>query len=234
MEGSAPRDVQTKMVVSESSIFETIGGGNLEYQAIHKARDLIADRKPFIGIETFSLGRDLSQCCGGKVELLFEAFPACEFEIMLFGAGHVGRSLVQILAELPCRVRWFDARSDQFPDDPQFWRKRPNVEKVISTQPITAVESCPANAWYLVMTHSHETDYEVCEAILTRQDARFCGLIGSKSKAAKFRNQLSRKGFSDAEIAGLTCPIGLGQIPGKAPMAVSVSIAAQLLELQGQ
>ena len=229
MEGSAPRDQQAKMVVTPTTTFDTIGGGNLEYQAITKSRLLLKQDKGYIGCETFSLGRDLTQCCGGKVELLFEVFPACDFHILLFGAGHVGQALMKIIAELPCQVQWIDSRSDQFPENNDYWENKTNVEMVVSERPFEFVESCPENAYYLIMTHSHETDFELCEAILSRSDIRYCGLIGSRSKAAKFRSRLSKKGFTDAEISRLICPMGSIDVPGKTPMEVSVSIAAELL-----
>ncbi|NKB62767.1 MAG: xanthine dehydrogenase accessory protein XdhC [Gammaproteobacteria bacterium] len=232
VEGSSPRDAQTKMIVDANTIYDSIGGGNLEYQAIKKARELLSLNRSALHRETFSLGKDLTQCCGGKVELLFEAFPACDFNVVVFGAGHVGTALVTILAGLPCRVYWVDSRPSEFPDSNEFWEVNTNVEKIIMRNPFQTIESCPFNAYYLIMTHSHETDFELCEAILSRTDTAFCGLIGSKSKSAKFRNRLTRKGFSAQETNRLVSPVGLTDIPGKTPMAVAVSIAAQLLQRQ--
>lgn len=226
-EGSAPRDAESKMVVEGGQTHDSIGGGNLEFEAIHAARELLNAGKPAIQSRVFSLGKDLTQCCGGKVTLLFECFPPCRFNIVLFGAGHVGKALAAILSELPCRVRWVDTRDDIFP------RPVPaNIETTAMQNAFDAVESCPKGAYYLVMTHSHEIDIELCEAILTRGDSRYCGLIGSKSKGAKFRSRLKKKGFTAEELGRLTCPIGLRSIPGKTPMEVAVSVAGQLLGLQ--
>ena len=110
VEGSAPRDAEAKMIVDHDKIYDTIGGGNLEYQAIDRARQLLSAGQHAIVRESFTLGSDLTQCCGGKVELLFECIPATNFNIILFGAGHVGRALISILAELPCRVTCIDPR----------------------------------------------------------------------------------------------------------------------------
>ena len=84
------------------------------------------------------------------------------------------------------------------------------------------------------MTHSHEQDFDLVEAILSRRDMAFCGLIGSRSKAAKFRNRLYRKQFSQHEVSRLTCPVGDNNIAGKHPMEVAVSIASQLIQLHRQ
>ena len=226
-EGSAPRDAESKMVVERARIHDSIGGGNLEFEAICIARSLLDEGKPAIQSRDFSLGKELTQCCGGRVTLLFECFPACGFNIVLFGAGHVGKALVAILSELPCRVRWVDSRADILPPSPPR-----NIDTVAMKNPFEVVENCPANACYLVMTHSHDIDFELCEAILTRADSRYCGLIGSQSKGVKFRSRLRKKGFTDAELARLTCPIGLPSIRGKTPMEVAVSVAAQLLGLR--
>ena len=226
IKGSAPRDCQSKMVVTDAQIHDSIGGGNLEFEAMDIARALLDKGKPATQSHDFSLGKDLTQCCGGKVTLLFECFPACQFNVVLFGAGHVGKALVTILSELPCRVRWVDERENIFPQS-----VASNIETVSMQNPFAAVESCAEGACYLIMTHSHEIDMELCEAVLARVDARYCGLIGSQSKGAKFRSRLKKKGFTEHELAGLTCPIGLESIPGKTPMEVAVSVAGQLLGL---
>ncbi|WP_424948249.1 xanthine dehydrogenase accessory protein XdhC [Candidatus Spongiihabitans sp.] len=234
--GSAPRDAMSKMVVDENAIYDTIGGGNLEYQAIAKARDMLSsssNNEPTIVRESFTLGKDLTQCCGGKVELLFEHIAAQDFNVVVFGAGHVGKALVTILSELPCKVRWIDAR-DEFIQVHKNAALGSNIDIMKMQNPDVDVERGPANAYFLVMTHSHELDMQLVEAILSRNDARFCGLIGSKSKAAKFRSRLARKQFSSDEIARLTSPIGLARVGGKRPMEVAVSVAGQLIALRQQ
>ncbi|MGR3914621.1 MAG: xanthine dehydrogenase accessory protein XdhC [Gammaproteobacteria bacterium] len=227
--GSAPRGRDAKMVVEAARSYDTIGGGNLEFESLKLARELLAEDAPAVCSRDFSLGADLTQCCGGTVSLLFECFPACKFSVALFGAGHVGQALATILAQLPCRLRWIDSRADMFPA--ALLESAGNIETAQMQNPFEAVEACAPGAYYFIMTHSHETDIELCEAILARGDGNYCGLIGSKSKGAKFRSRLRKKGFTDAELAGLTCPIGLDAIPGKTPMEVAVSAAGQLLGL---
>jgi xanthine dehydrogenase accessory factor len=232
VQGSAPRQAGTKMVVDDTTCHDSIGGGNLEHQAIARSRQLLDQGRKTAIRQEFVLGNDLSQCCGGKVELLFECLPARYFNVVLFGAGHVGKQLAIILGELPCRLRWIDSRPE-FVDTVYESVDASNTTIELMSNPYEAVEQCPADSYYLVITHSHEMDMELVEAILSRNDARFCGLIGSKSKAAKFRSRLGRKGFSDAEVSLLTCPIGLDQVQGKRPMEVAVSIAGQLIQIHG-
>jgi len=226
-QGSAPRDAAAKMVVAADATYDSIGGGRLEFEAAAMARQLLADGRAAVQTRAFTLGNDLAQCCGGRITLLLECFPACAFHIALFGAGHVGRALAVILSELPCRVRWHDSRAEIFPPT-----VAPNIETVAMKNPFEAVENCPPAAFYLVMTHSHDLDFELCEAMLNRADARYCGLIGSRSKAASFRGRLRKKGFAADELSRLTCPIGRASIRGKTPMEVAISITAELLELR--
>ncbi len=228
--GSGPREAGAKMVVTCNEACDTIGGGNLEYQAIAKARVLLDEGKRTVFSESFSLGKDLTQCCGGRVELLFECMPACKVQIALFGAGHVGTCLSKILSELPYRVAWLDNRESLISEICD--RGLPADANIqYFSQPETAIEQFPRDTIFLILTHSHELDMELVEAVISRGDARFCGLIGSKSKAGKFRNRLRRKGFTNDEIESLVCPVGLSSVAGKKPMEVAVSIAAQIIGL---
>ena len=89
--------------------------------------------------------------------------------------------------------------------------------------------AAPAGTRFVVLTHSHALDYALCRAILARGDFSWAGLIGSASKAARFRARLAREQFSKASIARLVCPIGIGGIASKWPAAIAVAVAAQLL-----
>jgi len=231
VKGSSPRAEQTKMVVTDDTVYDSIGGGNLEFEAIQTARSLLQGDRAAIERHDYTLGADLVQCCGGSVELLYECFPACDFNVVLCGAGHVGKALVSILSGLPCRVQWMDSRNELLDSAVQEVGPSSSVTPVNFRNPYQSIEQCPPWSWYLVMTHSHEIDFELCEAILGRKDVHYCGLIGSKSKAASFRSRLNRKGFSATEIDLLTSPIGLDLGAGKRPMEVAVSISAQLMQL---
>jgi xanthine dehydrogenase accessory factor len=227
--GSTPREAGARMWVGAAETRGSIGGGNLEYTALKVAREMLlsgeARRERRI-----ALGDSLGQCCGGSVRLRFtlkEGFPPEEppaFEVVLFGAGHVGKEVARILERLPCRLTWVDGRPEMFP--PQVGA---NVRAVIEEEPAWMVEEAPRGAYYLVMTHSHALDLELVERVLRRGDCAYLGLIGSETKAAKFRARLARRGFSEEALARLTSPIGLFK-GGKHPAEVAVSAVAQILE----
>ncbi len=226
-EGSAPRDSDAKMAVTVNASEDSIGGGQLEYKAIQTAYQLIEENRRCSQTHQFNLSQDLQQCCGGNVTLLFECFPASDFNVILFGAGHVGRAIIKILGDTDCQVHWIDSRDDCFDNDLPI-----NVRSVQMQQPEQAVEACPADSCYLVMTHDHDLDQEICEAILARGDSLYCGLIGSQSKTTSFRARFKRKGFTEEEISQLTAPIGLAGLKGKTPMEIAVSVVAQILQLR--
>jgi len=224
--GSAPREAGTRMWVSATETHGTIGGGNLEYTALKIAREMLLSGEAHRS-RKFALGDALGQCCGGAVTLEFTRKEALEpdpvqMDVALFGAGHVGRELARILGRLPCRLTWIDPRPDAFPAE-----VGANTRVVIEEEPAWMVDEAPANACYLVMTHSHALDLEIVERVLKRNDVRFLGLIGSDTKAAKFRARLKARGIDSSR---LVCPIGLVKA-GKHPAEVAVSVAAQLIAL---
>lgn len=217
------------MLVSAALTVGTIGGGHLEYLATDRARQLLLDGREQQHTEKYPLGAKLGQCCGGHVTLLYEAFADAAITVALFGAGHVGRAVVTILAQLPVRVVWIDSRADEFPDPIPA-----GVQQIISAQPEDEIADLPAGAYVLAMTHQHPLDYAITEAVMRRGDAAYLGVIGSQTKSRRFRLRLQHRGFSDQQINALHCPIGLDSVPGKQPMEVAVSVAAQLICLYQQ
>ncbi|MFT4048166.1 MAG: xanthine dehydrogenase accessory protein XdhC, partial [Solimonas sp.] len=145
--------------------------------------------------------------------------------LWLYGAGHVGQALARIVAELPLCLTWVDTRAELFPA-----QLSGSARALVPADPVETLPQAPAGARFLVMTHDHELDYRLCRAILARDDFAFAGLIGSQSKAARFRSRLARDGVDGVRIARLSCPVGLGQSRSKWPAAIAVSIAAQLLD----
>ncbi|WP_312935083.1 xanthine dehydrogenase accessory protein XdhC [Pseudomonas sp.] len=222
--GSTPRNAGSKMVVSASALHDTIGGGHLEFKALHIARQMLSEQRSTPHLERFSLGASLGQCCGGVTVLLFEPMLALQAEIAVFGAGHVGRALVPLLAALPCRVRWIDSREQEFPV-----QLPPGVLRIVSEEPVDEVAGLPAGCYCIVMTHNHALDLELTAALLARNDFTWFGLIGSKTKRVKFEHRLRQRGFADAQLARLRCPMGLAEVKGKLPIEIAVSIAAEII-----
>jgi len=239
-QGSVPRDVGTWMVVFEADCVGTIGGGQVEFQAIAHARACLAG----VAVDLqrrFALGPSLGQCCGGAMQLRFEPVDAASVVMLrqrlataltpvaLFGGGHVGQALVQVLGPLPFAVSWIDSRDGVFPSLPDGAILTEHSDPVHA-----AVDDLAAGSRVLIMSFSHAEDLDIVAACLRRirasDDLPFVGLIGSRTKWATFRHRLQARGFSDAELARITCPIGVADVPGKEPEVIAIAVAAQLLQ----
>ena len=225
LQGSSPRGVGSKILVTEDQQFDSIGGGHLEYKAITQARQMMVKGAQTQMID-YPLGASLGQCCGGKVSLMFEVFSDSKMSVVVFGAGHVGRALVPLLAQLPVRITWVDSRYDMLPTELPL-----GVVGVHEEHPQDHVADCLAGTCYLIMTHHHGVDLALSEAVLKRGDASYLGVIGSLTKGRKFRQRLAAKGYSADTINHLYCPMGKAGISGKQPMEVAIAIAAQVMDL---
>lgn len=285
--GSAPRALGARMLITADGQQGSIGGGNLEFEATRRARELLHEGERQAQAP-FGLGPALNQCCGGAVTLLFECLhePGADWledlqatgarrgahslltavdratvskrlvaaeggedtprlveidgerylletpreqalPFVLFGAGHVATAFAQLAPQLPLALRWIDQREAQFPA----WAEKVG-ETVVAPDPVNEVACSEPGSLYLVMTHSHQLDEDLCEAILRRGDAAWLGLIGSVSKRRRFAHRLAKRGLGEAEIERLSCPVGLAGIYGKRPATIAFAIAAQLLAEQ--
>ena len=223
-QGSTPRDSGSKMVVTAERCYHTIGGGHLEFQALAQARALLASAAPAARLERFPLAARLGQCCGGSATLLFEPLITPRPLIAVFGAGHVGRALVNLLATLPCRVLWVDSRAAEFPP-----ALPPGVAQRLTDAPEEVVAELPPGSYFVVLTHDHQLDLALSEQILRRGDFRYFGLIGSATKRKRFDYRLSGKGISEERLQRMRCPIGLPDVTGKLPAEIAVAIAGEII-----
>ena len=246
-EGSAPREAGSWMAVFADGVAGTIGGGHVEFDAMARARALLAgiasagDK----AIHRYALGPSLGQCCGGVMYLKFEPVNAGEGQalaarlisesrkhlrpVALFGGGHVGHALVQVLSKLPFSMTWVDSRDGVFP------AQLPYGVVCEHSDPVqAAVADVASGSRVLIMRFSHAEDLDVLTACLLRQrtqgDLPYIGLIGSKTKWATFRHRLEARGFTGEELAHVTSPIGIQGISGKEPEVIAVAVAAQLLQ----
>ena len=241
--GSVPRDADTWMAVFADTTLGTIGGGHVEYEAIIEARLRLSGAGGAGGapVLRYALGPSMGQCCGGVMHLRFELVDAGDVPalqqrlsrglapVALFGGGHVGRALIDVLGQLPFSVTWIDSREEIFPE-----QVPGNVACEHSDPVHAAVASLAPRTLVLIMSFSHAEDLDVVAASLKRRremsDLPYIGLIGSKTKWATFRHRLHDRGFSADELAWVTSPIGVAGVSGKEPEVIAVAVAAQLLQ----
>jgi xanthine dehydrogenase accessory factor len=202
------RSAPQKFVVTADDVY---GGGR------DTAPDMVASARDLLG------ARPAAQ---RKVQEFYEPVVMPDLNIAVFGAGHVGNAVVASLSQLDCNIRWVDSRRGVI-------RKVPNnVRAIEAVKPALEVAAMPADSYYLVMTHSHAIDFDICDRILRRGDARYCGLIGSVTKRRRFEKRFRQQGMSQAMIDTLVCPIGVDGISGKKPAEIAVSVAAEILRLR--
>ena len=228
--GSVPREPGARMIVADGELaWGTIGGGNLEHQAIEHAGALLAAGAPRSESVEFPLSEKVGQCCGGRVTLFFECFPWTRNRIAVFGAGHVAQALGALAPWLQADVLLIDGRQEEDirPALPPADQRPFRVECIDA--PEAEVDGLPEDTLVLVMTHSHALDLEVLQRALGRPFP-YLGLIGSDRKWARFQKRLLARGFSAEDLARVTCPIGASKT-SKDPRAIAVSAAAELLEV---
>ncbi len=225
--GSAPCNLGSRMVVTkDKNTYGTVGGGKLEFEVIEKALKAIEENTI---IETsFTLGPKFEQCCGGKVELLIEPMNQAP-ELFLFGAGHIGVQISNLLVETPFKTTLIDSREG--------WFDTINVDKSVKTCSVSIKDfktfkdaiDWGENCYVLVMTHDHGIDLDIIAMAIENQ-TKYLGLIGSKTKYVRFNNMMK----NDLNIAegmdNVICPVGL-TFSGNTPKEIAIDIVAQLLQI---
>ena len=250
--GSTPRETGAFMLVSRSAIFGTIGGGQLEYMAIDKARQMLSGRAPSRSVDQarievdevcatldVPLGPEIGQCCGGRVEVLIRPVNAAleaeltakaEVEeahlphVYLFGGGHVGQALAASLALLPIHTVVVETRAEALEGMPE------TVETRLTPMPETVVREAPSGSAFAILTHDHALDFLIVAEALKRGDTAYVGMIGSKTKKTTFKNWfLKSADGSDAEFSRLVSPIGGNAVKDKRPPVIAALAAAEIM-----
>ncbi len=301
VDGSTPRELGAKMIVTSDRSIGTVGGGALEHAVIARARNLLRENELDLIIDEFPLGPALGQCCGGRMRVLYERMDANDAawikeardvtdaksftidrerqsdrwfrrcvsqlpddsnnqsaflffdlngrrlpdapvdvarlasireiirddrpHVYVFGAGHVGAAIVHLLQTLPAKTTWIDQRADRFPE-----KMNERVTIVETNDEIDIVARASENAYYFVLTHDHQLDYDITLEILRREDTAFCGLIGSKTKRARFEKRFRRAGITDEAITKLRSPIGADILADKKPEMIALCAVVEMFQ----
>jgi len=225
--GSAPCKVGSRMLVTkDATSYGTIGGGKLEFLAIDQAIEAIDKNK--IIETTYTLGPEFEQCCGGKVDLLIEPMNQSP-ELFLFGAGHIGVEIAKLLVDTPFKVHLIDSRDgwlDNLSLDISIYK---HPVKVTNFKTFRDAVNWSSNCYVLVLTHDHTIDFDVI-AMAIKEDTKYVGLIGSKTKRVRFHNMLVKELDIKEGLDNVICPIGL-PLGGNTPKEIAISVVAQLLQV---
>jgi xanthine dehydrogenase accessory factor len=227
-QGSAPQESGAKMLCDETGlIYGTVGGGKVEAKALATAADLL-QRKQANTYAEWHLERDVGMTCGGRVKLYFETYGVSEWQIAVFGAGHVAQAVVASLLTLNCRVLCADGRQEWLDSLPV----SPKLRKIHTGDPAMEIHNLPENTFVLMMTQGHATDFPVLLECLRREKKfPYVGVIGSKSKRAVLVKDLIAAGVNPPKAEDFHCPIGL-KLGKSEPAEIAVSIVAQLIQVR--
>jgi xanthine dehydrogenase accessory factor len=227
--GSVPQALGAKALITQNGLMDgTVGGGKVEAKAIQKAQEILAnkDSKACLVLE-WNLTKDVGMTCGGVVNFLFELHRPKNWNIIVFGAGHVAQELVPMLTRLDCAVTCIDQRQD--------WLNKiedqDNLTKIQAEKLEEHVKNYNSDCYFVLMTQGHSTDLPVLSEILKQHNPRFIGVIGSDTKALTLRTNLKNLDFSQEKIHSFHCPIGL-KIGNSTPIEISHSVIAQLLQVR--
>jgi xanthine dehydrogenase accessory factor len=241
--GSTPREKGAWMLVSATAIFETIGGGQLEFMATDRARELLASRGEPGGANVLTLdvplGPEIGQCCGGRVEVSIRtvdetirdelvAIAAADDarlpHVYIFGGGHVGHALAAALNLLPVAPVVVETRAEALKGF------SPEIATRLTPVPEEMVRDAPAESAFVVLTHDHALDFLIVAEALKRDDAAYVGMIGSQTKKATFRSwYLKTAGGMQASFARLVSPIGGEAVKDKRPAVIAALAAAEIM-----
>ncbi len=229
--GSAPQSVGARMWVGAERFLGTLGGGEFERRVLDHARRMLREGRQAPALMEFVLCKEMGQCCGGRARVFFEPVLPKKSAV-LFGAGHVGRAVAEVLAGTPADVLLVDGRPE--------WAKAEDLPSGVESRLEDPLAYARSRRWgerdaCCVFTHSHELDFQLVSFLLP-QPLGFLGLIGSEHKAAVFRARLG-SGPDGSELQALWdekmhCPLGI-PLDSKNPKVIAVSIAAELLREWG-
>lgn len=227
--GSVPQDQGARMIVADGErLHGTVGGGKLEARALKEAISMLAQEAPPRQFFTWSLEKDIGMTCGGSVRLYFELNSLSSWHIVIFGAGHCATALVRLLLELDCRMTVIDTRANWLDELPRTPRIKPML--VPQYDCAEALAQIDNESYVCLMTQGHSTDSPILIKVMTAFPGTlpYLGVIGSKAKAVRLREDLSAAGIDKSLNDKFFCPIGLSFGTNK-PGEIAVSIAAQLL-----
>jgi xanthine dehydrogenase accessory factor len=235
--GSSPRERGAFMVVANDAQIGTIGGGALEYMVVARARKALRDGEEPEGLD-IPLGPEIGQCCGGRVEVSLQrlkpgraselvtrlsAAEANQPHVYLFGSGHVGKALARSLSVLPLNVHVIDTRPDELSDLPA------GVDARAVPMPETVVRNAPSGSAFVILTHDHALDFLIAAEALKRVDSPYIGMVGSRTKRAKFRGWYAAEGGDPDAVKRLVLPIGAFGLVDKRPEVIAALAAAEIM-----
>ncbi len=230
--GSIPQIVGAKAIFTPAGLHAgTIGGGRIEVKCQEVASELLQSADPVRNhFARWNIQKELGMTCGGEVALYFEVYrPETEWNIVIFGAGHVSQKLCRFLIELDCHVLCVDPRAEWLAKLPH----EPRLETLHVAEYSEGIARITPGATVILMTMGHGSDMPILKNI-ARENPKlsYLGLIGSDAKWKTVRKELLGDGIEEEFVERIICPIG-EEIGDNTPPEIAFSIVSQLLKLRG-
>ena len=144
--------------------------------------------------------------------------------LYVFGAGHVGQAIAVTASALPIRLTLVDSRADIMTHF-----AAPDNCTLLCEDPLSRVQKIEHGAGVVIMTHDHDLDYQLGMELFNHPGLCFRGIIGSKSKTARFMKRYRQAGIADSLLDDLQMPLAQAAPPGKEPGVIALGILHDFL-----
>lgn len=226
--GSAPRHSTSKMLVYADGRFTgTIGGGEMENRVIELAKQIArTGQAQVVEYNLVDPRQGDPGVCGGTVEIFVEPINPPP-QVIIVGAGHVGRATAYLAKWLGFRVIVNDDRADLVSPD---WI--PNADAYLSGSIVDQLDQAriDSQTYVLLLTRGVQFDVAILPQLLDT-DAAYIGVIGSRRRWTTALKQLRDLGVPEEKLARVHAPIGL-ELNAETPEEIAVSIMGEIIMLR--
>jgi len=146
--------------------------------------------------------------------------------VCIFGGGHIGKVLAELCKKIGFDVTIVDDR-EEFANLDRF--NNVNDVKVLpGFERLTENVRINRHSYVIIVTRGHSYDKEVLAQML-QTDAKYIGMIGSRTKREHVYECLLEEGFTPGDLERVYSPIGL-PIHAEMPEEIAVSIVAEMIQ----
>ena len=227
--GSIPGFQSAKLLVREDgSLVGTIGGGCVEAEVWNAAREVMETGKP--RNMSFSLGQDAAYdnglICGGQLEVFVECISP-QPSALIFGGGHISKSLAKVLDLAGFRVSVIDNR-EAFASKERF----PEAAEIHAAEyeDVFPAHTVNETTYMVIVTRGHRDDMRVLRWAVNTP-ARYIAMIGSKRKTISVVKELEKEGLPRSAFEKVSAPMGL-EIGAISPEEIAISVAAEMIAMR--